>query len=179
LPPDETRRHAQDGFGRALRQRLLPDAVARVQAHRNAGHRTVLVTGSIDMLVEPLAPLFDDVVAGRMHESGGVLTGYLDAPPLVDEARAAWLTRYADEHGADLRHSYGYGDSHADVAWLQTLGHPAAVNPDNRLYRHARKHRWTIVDWGRSSTTDPGRSRLVRPWSVDRPDSDGKESHGI
>jgi alcohol-forming fatty acyl-CoA reductase len=49
----------------------------------------VLVTGSIDMLVEPLAPLFDDVVAGRMHESGGVLTGYLDAPPLVDEARAA------------------------------------------------------------------------------------------
>ncbi|NEE03220.1 HAD-IB family hydrolase [Phytoactinopolyspora halotolerans] len=155
LPADEIRRQANTAFGRAIRQRMLPDAIARAAAHRAAGHHTVLVTGSIDMLVEPIAHLFDDVVAGRMHESdGGVLTGYLDAPPLVDEARAAWLVQYADRHGMDLHHSYGYGDSHADVAWLQLVGHPTAVNPDSKLYRHARKQGWTVADWGRSPSAE-------------------------
>ncbi|WP_205857693.1 HAD-IB family hydrolase [Phytoactinopolyspora endophytica] len=154
LPADEIRRQANTAFGRAIRQRIHPDAIARAAAHRAAGHHTVLVTGSIDMLVEPIAHLFDDVVAGRMHERDGVLTGYLDAPPLVDEARGAWLTQYADHHGIDLRHSYGYGDSHADVAWLQLVGHPTAVNPDSKLYRHARKQGWTVADWRRTSTAD-------------------------
>ncbi|AYY13580.1 HAD-IB family hydrolase [Actinobacteria bacterium YIM 96077] len=155
LPAEEIRRQARGAFGRAIHRRLLPGAVARAQAHRAAGHRTVLVTGSIDMLVEPLAYLFDDVVAGRMHENDGVLTGYLDSPPLVDEARAAWLTQYAERHGMDLRHSYGYGDSHADVAWIQLVGHPTAVNPDGKLYRHARRHGWAVVDWSRSTPAEP------------------------
>jgi fatty acyl-CoA reductase len=166
LPADQIRREVQGGFGRALRLRVLPDAVARVRAHRAAGHHTVLVTGAIDMLVEPLAPLFHEVVAGRMHELDGVLTGYLDAPPLVDEARGAWLTRYAEKHGMDLRHSYGYGDSHADVAWLQLLGRPAAVNPDSKLYRHARRNSWAVFQWGHTATAKPpppARERTAAP----------------
>jgi len=82
----------------------------------------VFITGTIDVLVEPLASLFDEVVAGHMHSRDGVWTGYLATPPLVDEARAAWLSRYADDHGVDLPRSYAYGDSHGDTglnsAWL-------------------------------------------------------------
>lgn len=170
LPADQIRRQVRDGFGRALRLRVLPDAVARVRAHRAAGHHTVLVTGAIDMLVEPLAPLFHEVVAGRMHQLDGVLTGYLDAPPLVDEARAAWLTQYAERHGMDLRHSYGYGDSHADVAWLQLLGRPAAVNPDSKLYRHARRNSWAVFQWGHVATaTTPVAPARTGATPSDRP----------
>ena len=63
--------------GRALMRRAYPDALQRVAAHRAAGHRTILVTGTIDLMVEPFRPYFDEVVAGRMHERDGVLTGYL------------------------------------------------------------------------------------------------------
>ena len=145
----EIQRLVRGSFGRAMMRRALPDALRRVQDHRDAGHRTILVTGTIDLMVAPFLPFFDEVVAGRMHEKDGVLTGFLADPPLVDEARAAWLRHYAVKNGFDLDHSYGYGDSHADLVWLQLLGHPSAVNPDLNLYRHARAKHWNVLDWKR------------------------------
>ena len=119
-----------------------------IERHRAAGHRTVLVTGALDVLVEPLADLFDDVVATHMDAGAdGVMTGYLATPPLVDEARANWLRKYADRHGADLKASYGYGDSHADAAWLSLVGSPTAISPDLGLFSVAKKNRWRITDW--------------------------------
>lgn len=137
-------------LGRAVAQSVRPGALERIREHRAAGHRTVLVTGSLDLLVSPIAELFDDVVAGRMDQVDGVLTGYLATPPLVDEARAQWLKRYAQDHGLDLSRSYGYGDSVADASWLSLLGHPFAVNPDLSLYRRARKAHWPVEDWRRA-----------------------------
>jgi phosphoserine phosphatase len=106
-------------------------------------------------MVQPFLPYFDEVVAGRMQERDGVLTGFLADPPLVDEARAAWLRHYADTNGFDLAHSYGYGDSHADLVWLQLLGNPSAVNPDIQLYRHAQEKHWTVLDWKRRASATP------------------------
>lgn len=144
------------GYRDTLLRHTMPAAIARIKEHRAAGHRTVLVTGSIGTLVAPLADLFDEVVAGSMHERDGVLTGYLAQPPLVDEARAAWLLRYAETNGFDLSQSYGYGDSHADLVWLELLGNPSAVNPDTNLSREAQRRRWSIYNWKRGSHfTDP------------------------
>lgn len=152
----EIERQVRGSFGRAMLRRALPDALRRVQEHRDAGHRTILVTGSIDLTVTPFLPYFDEVVAGRMHVRDGVLTGFLADPPLVDEARAAWLRHYAAQNGFDLEHSYGYGDSHADLVWLQLVGNPNAVNPDINLYRHAKEKHWNVLDWKRRGTGAPG-----------------------
>ena len=136
------------------------EALDRVREHRAAGHRTVLITGSIGVLVEPLAHLFDEVVAGSMHDEHGTLTGYLGAPPLVDEARAAWLGRYAERGEFDLGASYAYGDSVADLPWLSMVGMPSAVNPDARLARQALERRWRITEWRRG---DVSRADLLTP----------------
>lgn len=151
----EIQHEVRGRFGRAMMKRALPEALQRVQEHRDAGHRTILVTGTIDLMVEPFVPYFDEVVAGRMHERDGVLTGFLADPPLVDEARAAWLRHYAQQNGYNLTQSYGYGDSHADLVWLQLLGNPSAVNPDIQLYRHAREKHWNVLDWRRGATPIP------------------------
>lgn len=148
---DELRSLVTDVLGDALLQRVMPDATRQIRRHRAAGHRTVLITGAVNMLVAPLAALFDEVVASRMHEQDGVLTGFLESPPLVDEARAAWLRQYAAREGLHLDRSYGYADSYSDRPLLDAVGHPHAVNPDPRLYRHARRHRWVVHDW-RSNT---------------------------
>lgn len=148
----EIERLVRGSFGRAVMRRSLPEALRRVQEHRDAGHRTILVTGTIDLMVQPFVPYFDEVIAGKMHERDGILTGFLADPPLVDEARAAWLRHYAMKNGFDLANSYGYGDSHADLVWLQLLGHPNAVNPDLNLYRHAREKHWNVLDWKRRAT---------------------------
>ncbi len=144
----ELRGLADDVLGQALLQRVIPEAVRQVRRHRAAGHRTILITGAIDVLVRPLAGLFDEVVASRMHTSGGVFTGHLAAPPLVDEARAAWLQRHAREAGLDLAGCYAYGDSYSDRPLLELVGHPVAVNPDPALYVHARRRGWPVRNWG-------------------------------
>ncbi|MDH6181191.1 fatty acyl-CoA reductase [Microbacteriaceae bacterium SG_E_30_P1] len=159
----EIRREVDGRFGRAMLRHSLPEALQRVQEHRDAGHRTILVTGTIDLMVEPFVPYFDEVVAGRMHERDGKLTGFLADPPLVDEARAAWLRHYAAQNNIDLSQSYGYGDSHADLVWLQLLGHPSAVNPDIRLYRHAREKHWSVLDWRRGAGPIPAAPRTELP----------------
>lgn len=144
----ELRRLVDEVLSEAMLQRTMPEAVRRIRHHREAGHRTVLITGTIDVLVEPFASLFDEIVAGRMHSRDGVWTGYLATPPLVDEARAAWLGRYAESSGIDLSRSYAYGDSHSDRPWLEMVGNPQAVNPDSHLYRHAKRKHWRIHRWG-------------------------------
>jgi alcohol-forming fatty acyl-CoA reductase len=135
------------GYGDTMRRHTSVAALEQINAHKAAGHRTVLVSGSIGLLAKPFENLFDEVVATHMHERDGVLTGYLTKPPIVDESRAAWLTRYAKEHGADLAASYGYGDSHADLGWLEMVGHPTAVNPDPQLAKEAQKRHWPVHNW--------------------------------
>ena len=136
------------GLGERIRDSIRPQARTLNDEHRAAGHRTVLVTGALEVLVEPLADLFDEVVATRMDvTSDGVLSGYLATPPLVDEARANWLRKYASGVGADLAKSTGYGDSFADAAWLELVGEPIAVTPDLGLYGHALKKRWKVLEW--------------------------------
>ncbi|HXF36067.1 MAG TPA: HAD-IB family hydrolase [Actinomycetota bacterium] len=142
-------------------QKTSAAAVRRIREHRAAGHRTVLITAAAEPFVRPLAPLFDVVIAARLAVRDGRYTGYLAEPPLVGEARAAWLRRYAERTGADLRHSYAYADSHSDLALLRAVGNPVAVSPDSALYRVARRRRWPIEEWGMAGGMP--RVRFPRP----------------
>ncbi|HEX2029127.1 MAG TPA: HAD-IB family hydrolase [Nitriliruptorales bacterium] len=142
------RRMMADQVTELVLQRAAPAALRRVREHRAAGHRTVLITGALDVLALPLAPLFDEIVAAELAtDDDGMATGYLVAPPLVGEARAAWLRRYAERVDADLDASYAYADSHSDLPLLEAVGHPVVVNPDVALFRTARRRRWPIQQW--------------------------------
>ena len=147
------RRLAHERVGDMLLQRVAPAAVRRIRRHRAAGHHTILVTGALDVFVEPLRPLFDEIVAARLAASDGRFTGYLEAPPLVGEARAAWLRQRAAGAGLDLAYSYAYADSHTDLPLLRAVGNPVAVNPDVALFRVAKKRRWPVEEWRHSNGT--------------------------
>jgi alcohol-forming fatty acyl-CoA reductase len=134
-------------------RRLSPAAVRRIREHRRAGHTTILITGALDCFARPLLPLFDEIVATHLATEDGRYSGYLEIPPLVGEARAAWLGAHADRTGSDLRRSYAYADSHSDLPLLKAVGNPVAVNPDVALYRVARFRRWPIEDWRRIKGT--------------------------
>jgi HAD superfamily hydrolase (TIGR01490 family) len=138
---------AQETIGELLVQRLSPGAVRRIREHRAAGHRVVLVTGSLDFVAAPLAPLVDEIVAAKLLAVDGVYTGDLVRPPLTGEARASWLEAYARAAGADLASSYAYADSMSDLPMLEAAGRPVAVNPDVALTRIARARRWPIEEW--------------------------------
>lgn len=133
------------------------DALDRIREHREAGHRTILLTGAIRPLTRPLADLFDVVVAADLAtDDDGVCTGFLSGPPMVGESRSAWLKHYASLHGFNLAKSYAYADSHVDLPMLSTVGNPVVVSPDLALMRHANRNQWSMVEWPRTAPKNRG-----------------------
>jgi HAD superfamily hydrolase (TIGR01490 family) len=155
------RKLVRDVVAEFMYQKVSAAGIRRIREHRAAGHRTILVTAAMDEFVQPLAPLFDLVIAAKLAQKDGRFTGYLAAPPLVGEARAAWLRRYAEAEGADLKKSYAYADSHSDLPLLRAVGNPVVVSPDAALLRVARRRRWPIEEWGMAEGSP--RVRLPRP----------------
>jgi HAD superfamily hydrolase (TIGR01490 family) len=147
--------------GEFMLQKASAAAIRRIREHRAAGHRTFLITAAAEVFVRPLAPLFDRVIGCELEERDGRYTGFMSSPPLVGEARAAWLRRYAAQEGVDLKHSYAYADSYSDLPLLRAVGNPVAVSPDSSLYRYARRRRWPIEEWEMSKGMP--RVRFPRP----------------
>jgi HAD superfamily hydrolase (TIGR01490 family) len=147
-PLDLLRSDAREMFHHLLLAKSFPAGFARVRAHRALGHRTVLITGALDFVVEPLAPLFDEVVCARLgHDADGRLTGRLDQLPPTGEARALVLADYAAAEGLDLGEAVAYADSASDLPLLECVGFPVAVNPEARLAAIARRRGWHVEQW--------------------------------
>lgn len=153
-------------FYEQLLLRSYPDGIARVREHRRLGHRTLLITGALDVVIEPLAPLFDDVICAKLGQKDGRYTGRMDELPPIGEARANVLEDYADAHGLKLSETVAYADSASDLALLEAVGFPVAVNPEARLASIARRRGWLIEDWTRARG---GASRLLPIGRFDAP----------
>jgi HAD superfamily phosphoserine phosphatase-like hydrolase len=142
---------AWDLFHRHLLTRSFPAGFARVREHRRLGHRTLLVTGALDFIVAPLLPLFDDVVCAHLGQHDGRYDGRLVDLPPIGEARALLLADYAKAHDLSLEESVAYADSTSDLAMLEAVGFPVAVNPESRLSAIARRRGWHVEHWSRAS----------------------------
>jgi HAD superfamily hydrolase (TIGR01490 family) len=149
-PADRIRTDAWEMFSDLLLTRSFPDALARVREHRALGHKTLLITGALDFVVAPLAPLFDEIVCAKLREKDGLLVGELETTPPTGEARAILIGEWAAQFGLDLEHTVAYADSTSDLPMLEAAGHPVAVNPEPKLAAIARKRGWPIEIWERT-----------------------------
>jgi HAD superfamily hydrolase (TIGR01490 family) len=150
-PADLLRTDAVEMFHHLLLAKSFPAGIARVRAHKALGHRTVLITGALDFVVEPLRPLFDEVVCAQLgQDAAGRLTGRLEQLPPTGEARALVLAEYATAEGLDLGESVAYADSASDLPLLECVGFPVAVNPEARLAAIARRRGWHVEQWDKA-----------------------------
>jgi HAD superfamily hydrolase (TIGR01490 family) len=169
-PVDRLRHDAAELFHHLLLAKSFPAGMARVRQHRALGHRTLLITGALDLVVEPLRPLFDDIVCARLGEVDGRFTGRLDELPPIGEARALVLADYAEAEGLLLDESMAYADSASDLPMLEAVGFPIAVNPEAKLAAIARRRGWHVEHWHKAD----GRSAPLLPLGpVDRRTSAG------
>lgn len=160
MPTETVKALSADCFRKVMDPRRFRESVACVDRHREAGRAIVLVTGSIDFIIKPLAECIgaDHVLAPSLIEADGKFTGELDGPPIGDEEKAARIREFARTHDVDLSSSYGYGDSIADLPMLESVGFPIAVNPDKALALTAHQRGWPALQW----TTTPARERNGR-----------------
>ena len=134
---------------RVLLRHLYPHACQMLEANRVAGLEPILVSGSPDFIVAPLAERLNirDFAANRLVFSGGLATGRLQTPVIAGEDKAEWCKAYAGARGVSLQSSWGYADSYYDLPFLAAVGHAVAVNPDRRLAATAFSRQWPIVSF--------------------------------
>ena len=141
-------------------RRIYPEGMRRIREHKRAGHRVLLLTGALDVVVEPLAELLDvEVDCAHLLVRDGRMTGDLQSPPPAGEARGALLEEYAGRNGIVLSESFAYADSLSDLPMLELVGTPVVVNPDARLSQVAGQRGWKIERWRMA----PGNWRLPMP----------------
>lgn len=160
-PVDQLRADSSEMLSQLIIAKSFPAAIRRVREHRRLGHRTVLITGALDFVVEPLAPLFDDIVSAKLGVVDGCYDGELVNVPPTGESRAQALMDYAEAHDLDLRESVAYADSTSDLPMLEIVGFPVAVNPETRLAALARKRGWLIEHFEKAN----GAPRVLVPIS--------------
>jgi alcohol-forming fatty acyl-CoA reductase len=147
---------------RVLMRHLYPHAVEMLEGNRAAGLAPVLVTGSPDFLVAPLARRLgiEHFAANRLLFSRGRANGRMREPVMAGAEKAQWCAAFAAEHRLDIDACWGYADSYYDLPFLSALGHPVVVNPDRRLLAAARDRQWPVV---RFSHDTEGSRASVQP----------------
>lgn len=139
---------AEEHFEDVLKPNIFPGVYELVQSAQKKGLRQVIVSGSLDVLVTPLARHLgiDDVVTNRLEFKDGVATGKLVKPVVAGAVKARLLQEYARAFDVDLLESYAFSDSYSDYPMLAVVGRPAAVNPDRKLRRAASELEWPVLD---------------------------------
>jgi HAD superfamily phosphoserine phosphatase-like hydrolase len=133
-----------------LKPSVLQGGVELLRRARREGHRVVLISDSLSLVVEPLAEhlrVVDDIVCNQLEMRDGECTGRLIDPVVGGHDSGPWAKRYAAEHGIDLTRSVAYGAHGPDLLLMSAVGFPCAVNPDFTLRRAARDADWPVMDY--------------------------------
>lgn len=146
---NEIKTLAVEMFEQYLRPKIFSEAVSEIQEHKKQGSAVVLVTGSLDFIVQPIADYLavDSVLAPQLQEKRGQFTGELTTVPLIGIEKANTIEAYTAEHGIALEDSYAYGDSQSDLPMLMCVGNPVVVNPGKALREKAVTSGWEIHEW--------------------------------
>lgn len=132
-----------------LLARLKPEACYRLFAHREAGHRVVVISASGEFYLHHLKTHLpvDDVVGTRLdfrdggrfrlptYGAGGNMKGWGKHSRLLSDP--ALFNREAER--------FAYSDSIADKPLLGLATRPVCVDPDPLLIRRARRRRWPLL----------------------------------
>lgn len=141
---------------RALRERFVEEHIRPIVApgaerllarHRARGDELAIITATNRFVTEPIAELLGvpELLATEPERVEGRYTGAIEGTPCYREGKVERLREWAATRDRDYRDTWFYSDSHNDLALLETVEHPVAVDPDETLAEAARERGWPII----------------------------------
>ena len=141
-----------------IEKELLPEALALVRQHQDAGDTVVIVTATNEFVTRPIAQAFgvteliavELAVDARPADQGGTgwITGEIKGIPSAREGKVARVAQWLAERQLTWKdvESRFYTDSINDLTLLEQVNFPVATNPDDRLRKLATERGWPIID---------------------------------
>lgn len=141
-------------FNEWIARRLLPhltaSAKAKIEWHKNQGHRVVIISASIEEIVKPVAEHLGlgpaDYLCTHLTVQNDRYTGGLNGPLCYGPGKVYWAEQWASQNNLPfpLPNSYFYTDSSSDLPLLELVTHPVPVNPSRKLTKIAAARGWPI-----------------------------------
>jgi putative phosphoserine phosphatase/1-acylglycerol-3-phosphate O-acyltransferase len=144
---DELEVTVREALDETLAHRVRPELRMLVDAHREHGHTTAIVSSATSLQVRPFAELLgiDEVRCSELAVEDGRLTGLLAGPMMWGAEKAGAALGLARKHGGSLADAFAYANGDEDVPLLAAVGRPRAVAPQTLMERVARREGWPVL----------------------------------
>jgi HAD superfamily hydrolase (TIGR01490 family) len=128
---------------------MTEKGLAKIQQHRDQGDFTLIITATNSFVTGPIARAFkvDDLIATEPEIINGRYTGKVAGTPCFQEGKITRLKQWLENTSHDLEGSTFYSDSHNDLALLDIVTTPVAVDPDDELRATALEKNWKICSF--------------------------------
>ena len=149
--PDEADKAHAKFMRDVVQPALLPDALALVNKHLDAGEHTLIITATNEFVTRPIAQAFgvhDLIAVELVRDNKGWFTNEILGVPSLREGKVERLQQWLTCKGldwADVDTTF-YSDSRNDLPLLERVNHPVATNPDDTLRAVALEKGWPILE---------------------------------
>ena len=129
---------------------ILPAARELVRGHLAGGDLCAIVTATNSFVTAPIAREFGvrHLIATEPESRDGRFTGRVAGTPCFRDGKVRRLDQWLAGPGwrlDDFSESTFYSDSHNDLALLERVTRPVAVDPDEELAAEARRRGWALI----------------------------------
>ncbi len=126
---------------------MFPEMWKVIQAHKRMGHTIAVASSATPYQIEPIAAEYgiEHILATQPRIRNGKLTGGIIGKPLWGQGKANAVKAFAKDKKITLSKSYGYANGDEDIAFLQSVGCPNAVQPKPKLEALAVESEWPIL----------------------------------
>jgi HAD superfamily hydrolase (TIGR01490 family) len=137
-----------DAMERVLRPLVYRESLELARRHHGRDEPVYVISATLQQIVEKVSDDLglDGAVGSTCEIESGVYTGR-SLRPCYGSLKAEAVREIAAREGIDLAQSTAYSDSHTDLAFLEAVGHPTAVNPDSKLKKIAAARGWPILEF--------------------------------
>lgn len=125
----------------------LKKAEQLLAQHRAQGDKIVIITATNRFITAPIATMLgvDHLLATELITDNGRYTGRILGEPCYQAGKVIYFERWLRETGHQNQDSFFYTDSINDLALMEQVDNPVAVDPDPKLQKLAEERGWPVM----------------------------------
>jgi len=145
--PEQLASWHQQFMASKIEPHILSRGEELVARHRSRGDTLMIITATNRFITGPIAERLgiDELIAVEPEVVDGRYTGRALGIPSYREGKVQRLEAWLADRDLTLDDSWFYSDSHNDLALLEEVEHPVAVDPDPSLREVAEARGWKII----------------------------------
>ncbi|MFC3284820.1 histidinol-phosphatase [Litchfieldella rifensis] len=145
--PEQLAAWHQQFMASKIEPNILPKGEELLARHRAHGDTLLIVTATNRFITGPIAERLgvDHLIAVEPEIVAGRYTGRVSGTPSYREGKVVRIEEWLTGKELTLDDAWFYSDSHNDLALLERVDHPVAVDPDDLLRQEAKARGWRII----------------------------------